>query len=69
MNKYRIVEKTNMEFNWGSGPDYIEVTKYYVEEKHWFLGWCKICYYYSEQAAREKIQSLQYISKERIITI
>lgn len=66
--KYRIVARTTMDINYQKGPDYKEVTQYYIEEKHWLWGWFRIpTGFYTEQAAKEAIKVLEYKTKERVI--
>lgn len=68
--KYRISGITKMEFAYRSDSNYIEVTKYYIEEKHWLWGWVTTSnYYYSEEEAREAINVLEYVPKKTIINL
>lgn len=68
MKEYRIIEKKDMILNMNF--NFVEITRYYVEKKHWF-GWDDVSQYSngydSILEAQERISYLEYIPKSKVI--
>ena len=68
MKEYRIIEKKDMILN--MNLNFVEITRYYVEEKYW-LGWNDVSVYSNGYnsiiEAQERIAYLEYIPKSKVI--